>query len=140
MLKQIQVGYHFPFAPEDVAFNAGKFSVWKLVGEMKPDRLASLKSFLLDGGGERDSLLQSIPTHVEIYLGQQTPFPYRIRYLCQTGSSIDSRILLFSMDFNPVYENDTSLQPKNFIYQPSIPSEPHGTVKYLKKLIPAIEL
>ena len=141
MLKQIMVGYCFPAPPENTAFNGGKFAVWKIVGQMKPERLDDLKKFLVGNDPEtRNVLLHSIPTHVEIYIGKQTPFPYRVRYICQVDPVKDVRSTLFSMDFNPVYENDTTLQPKNFIYRPSTLSESRGAVNYLKKLIPDIEL
>lgn len=80
MLQSINENYVLTTEPEDFLLR-GKASlkVWKLVGSMNSELRKELESQL--GRKEEETSFSShLPTDIELYLGQDDLFPYRIHY------------------------------------------------------------
>lgn len=139
-LAALKNWYDFDPTPAQMFFNSGTFPVWKITGRMKPERVAAMRKRLLGANEEGDrSLLDHLPTGVDVYIGQKTPFPFRIAYYNVTNEDKNLHKSLVTLDFTRVYENVTSINANSFVYAPKINSE-RITKKYLQELIPGVEL
>ena len=138
-LRALACCYDFDPVPEQRAFNSGSFPVLKITGTMKSALYEKRKKEILgDNPAFRLPLLDYLPTGVEIYIGRERPFPYRIEYFAQLDHAKDARKTIMTLDFNRVFENVTSVGPNSFVYAPKINSE-RVTKQYLEKLIPGLE-
>ena len=139
-LVSLENWYDFDPVPAKIFFNAGTFPVWKITGRMKPERLESARKKLTGGDcPPGDARTAHLPDGVEIYIGQKTPFPFRIVYFSVTNEEKELHKPLVTLDFTRVYENVTSVKGSNFIYAPKINFD-RITKPYLQQLIPGVEL
>lgn len=139
-LVSLENWYDFDPVPAKIFFNAGTFPVWKITGRMKSERLESARK-KLSGGDRRldDGRTAHLPDGVEVYIGQKTPFPFRIVYFSVTNEEKALHKPLVTVDFARVYENVPSVKSSNFIYAPKINFD-RITKQYLQQLIPGVEL
>lgn len=142
LLRRLLVWYDFDAPAQAVSMKGknGTIRAWKLTGRMKRDRYERTVNDLLGNPpGERESLLDYIPSGIEIYIGQRDPFPYRIHYFALDGHSQKIRAEIMTLDFTDIYEDHFSVSPENFVYAPGGIASTDVTRAYLEKLIPGIE-
>ncbi|MDD3588452.1 MAG: hypothetical protein PHQ75_14825 [Thermoguttaceae bacterium] len=151
LLKRLLVDYHFNSKPEEIRARNGSSAAWVVTGVLKSRKFTAYKDFFLGKpSNNRFELLESIPTHVVLYIGKQSPFPYSIRYYnsIECGQN-DTRYPsvknnnptpFFTVDYGPVLENPAFLQPKNFVYGPPALNFEKINDAWLKSMIPSIEL
>lgn len=138
-LRALSVWYDFEPKTEKCFFNNGSFPVRKITGTMKSARREKMAERILgDRPDFRRPLLDYIPTGVEIYIGQERPFPYRIEYFARLDDAKDARRTVMTLDFNRVFENVTSVGPNSFVYAPKINFE-RVTKRYLEKIAPDVD-
>lgn len=140
MLKEIPVNYDFPAPAERTAFNNGSFPVWKVTGTLKSGPAQKYAKQINSYSGEEKAAFEKIvPTNIELFIGRDKPFPYRIRYYNQPEGQPTQK-LLFSIDYKTVFENSDEIEEKNFIYGPAPFSYERIYDKYLRRLVPEVEL
>lgn len=138
-LRALSLWYDFKPKTEKCFFNNGSFPVRKITGTMKSARREKMtKRILGDQPDFRQPLLDYLPTGIEIYIGQDRPFPYRIEYFARLDDAKDARRTVMTLDFNRVFENVTSVGPNSFVYAPKINFE-RVTKRYLEKLAPEMD-
>lgn len=80
-------------------------------------------------------LSENLPGNVEIYLGADWPFPYKIVYFSLAENEERTRNDVFTVEYSSVVRNDATIRPENFNYnQPQITFE-RVTSKYVESLI-----
>lgn len=80
-------------------------------------------------------LNENLPGNVEIYLGADWPFPYKIVYFSLAENEEKTRNDIFTVEYSTVVRNDATIRPENFNYnQPQITFE-RVTSKYVESLI-----
>ncbi|MBQ7110756.1 MAG: hypothetical protein IJO06_06010 [Thermoguttaceae bacterium] len=80
-------------------------------------------------------LSENLPGNVEIYLGADWPFPYKIVYFSLAENEEKTRNDVFTVEYSSVVRNDATIRPENFNYnQPQITFE-RVTSKYVESLI-----
>ena len=151
LLKRLLVDYDFNLKPEEIRAKKGVSAAWIVTGVLKRKKFDTYKEFYLGKeSNNRFELLETIPTHVVLYIGKQSPFPYRILYFNSIECGKDdarypspknnSPAPFFSIDYGPVLENPSFLQPKNFVYGPPALNFEKINDAWLKSMIPSIEL
>ena len=84
-------------------------------------------------------LSENLPGNVEIYLGADWPFPYKIVYFSLADNAEKTRNDIFTVEYSSVTRNDATIRPENFNYnQPQITFE-RATSKYVESLISEAE-
>ncbi len=84
-------------------------------------------------------LHENLPGNVEIYLGVDWPFPYKIVYFSLAENEEKTRNDVFTVEYSSVVRNDATIRPENFNYnQPQITFE-RVTSKYVESLISEAE-
>lgn len=84
-------------------------------------------------------LNENLPGNVEIYLGADWPFPYKIVYFSLAENEERTRNDVFTVEYSSVVRNDATIRPENFNYnQPQITFE-RVTSKYVESLISETE-
>ena len=138
-LQSLRYWYRFDPTPQVSYFNSGTFPVWKLTGRMRSDIVPTLQKKVTRGEDRHHDLLTYLPDTVELYIGQKTPFPFRIAYLSHAGDEQRSQARpLMTLDFPHTNENTSTITSNNFVYVPKINSV-RVTKDYLRDLIPEIE-
>jgi len=102
-LKQISQFYEFTESPKETVSDSR--SVWKVVGSLRPEyRESMIKSF---GGLERktSNYPRQMPTDIEIDIGRDDAFPYRIEYQNRPQDyspkiTVLTRIVYFDVSLN----------------------------------------
>ncbi|MDO5555049.1 MAG: hypothetical protein Q4G68_14945 [Planctomycetia bacterium] len=141
LLRRFLVFYDFLTPPEDMALDNGRFPVWKISASLKKEHRQLMKNKLLaDDPVARRTLLETVPTNLELFIGKERPFPYRIRYYSQWDEENLTPQPICSISFNPYYENVASINPQNFIYGPPPLNYDRINDRYLLELVPGIEL
>ena len=80
-------------------------------------------------------LNENLPGNVEIYLGADWPFPYKIVYFSLAENEEKTRNDVFTVEYSSVVRNDATIRPEDFNYnQPQITFE-RVTSKYVESLI-----
>ncbi len=151
-LLSLLTWYQFEEKPEVVYFNRGKTPVWKLSGKMKPNKRSKTRQkaiFLNDDQHsekeieEREQrygeILNAFPDAIEVYIGQNARFPFRIVYLTIPHPGKGDRAKpVMTVNITKVLVNQKSITTSNFIYAPRINSE-RRTKSYLKSLAPSFK-
>lgn len=138
-LQSLRYWYKFDSPPELKYFNSGDFPVWKLSGRMRPELLATLQKNVTRGEDRYRDLLVNLPDGVDLFIGQKTPFPFRIAYYSLVGERDNKKEhSLMILDFPRTNENTSTITSNNFVYVPKINSV-RITKDYLRDLIPEIE-
>lgn len=151
LLKRLLVDYSFRLPPDDIQSQKGKSAAWVVTGVLKRKKFESYKDFFLGNpSNNRFDLLETIPTHVVLYIGKQSPFPYRILYFNSMdrdknesrypSAKNNNPTPIFSIDYGPVLENPSFLQPKNFVYGPPALNFERINDVWLQSMIPGIKL
>ncbi len=84
-------------------------------------------------------LSENLPEYVEIYLGADWPFPYKIVYFSLAENEEKTRNDVFTVEYSSVVRNDATIRPEDFSYnQPQITFE-RVTSKYVEDLISELE-
>ncbi|MDR0338318.1 MAG: hypothetical protein LBI18_14675 [Planctomycetaceae bacterium] len=106
-LRQIDRFYEFttPAQPEMLE-EGGSFVVWKIAGVIRPSYFDSLMN-QFGGLGKKKKYPLDFPSDVEIWIGRQDGFPYKIRYLNRPSEkSVKRSLLLQSSYFNVILDGE----------------------------------
>ncbi len=142
VLRRMLTCYEFAEEAETVSLKGkdGSFRAWRLSGRLKPEIYEkSMKNLLEYNVGDRKHYLDQFPCLVEVYIGQQHEFPYRICYYAAPEMNLRKKTKLVTLDMTDVYENHPSVVPENFIYSPGGLTSTDVTHPYIEKLIPGFE-
>ncbi|MDO4586687.1 MAG: hypothetical protein Q4C95_05235 [Planctomycetia bacterium] len=143
MLKQLIYYYNFNASPVKTSIANGKIPVWKISGELKSNFLNLYRKTILEGLSENDpislGLTDNIPTHIEIYIGCETPFPYRLAYFSQMDEKRMVQKQLFLLEYTKIKINSSFVREDDFIYRPPYITHERINEQYLQQLIPQIE-
>lgn len=114
VLRQIDRFYEFAVAPiKERLEGSESVAVWKLTGTVRKEHYdALLKQF--GGLGKKGKLPSDFPSDIELYVGQDDFFPYKIRYLNRPMESSKKRLPLSETSYFNVILNGEEIPEGNF--------------------------
>ena len=118
MLREVRNQYDFTDAPIQTQINEknGSIGVWKIRGRLKP---ALLQQFLVDADGRKTKIPAQIPTCIDIYIGLEDRFPFRLDYFWTADGSEPTGEHFASLLYYNMVLHDGNIAPGTFEYLPS---------------------
>jgi len=118
MLQEVRNQYDFIDAPIQTQINEknGSVGVWKIRGRLKP---ALLQKFLVDANGKKTQVPEQIPTCIDIYVGLEDRFPFRLDYFWTADGSEPTGEHFASLLYYNMVLHDGNIAPGTFEYLPS---------------------
>ncbi len=113
-LRQLDRFYAWNSMAEEVVLpNTHSAQLWKLTGTLRPERLEALvKSH--GGLGKNGEFPQDLPTDVELYLGKENGFPYKIAYFNRAEEKSGKRNLLSQISYFDVRLDEAAISMSRF--------------------------
>jgi hypothetical protein len=140
LIEGLAASYHFE------RIEAGKLDtlpVWIATGTWRPETLVSVSKDLADqatNGQPLDlkKLPPQMPEEVQLFIGQEDMFPYRIEYRRRPqkqgkGEAIGDMAPILIVEFYEVRLNET-IGPQNFVYQPGNAEIADATANFIKSM------
>ncbi len=129
-LKQISLLYEFAAAPVEEKLDGDDgVAVWRISGTVRKERHdALLKQF--GGSGKKGELPADFPSDIEIHIGQDDSFPYRIRYSNRPTENSKKRLPLSEMVYFDVILNGEPIPAGNFALFSENGERPEGVFNF----------
>ncbi len=113
-MKQLGRSYSFAGSPQSVVLSGKeKIAVWRISGTLQP----AVWELLIPQFGGKDSKGNNpphLPTDVEVYIGKENAFPYKVEYWNRPTADSTKRTLLNRMSFVDVSLNGEPLAEYKF--------------------------
>ncbi len=94
-LKQIARFYEFTESPKETVMEGGSsLSVWKLVGTLRPEYWDKMVKVFGGLEPKTQNFPGQMPTDIEIFIGRDNAFPYKIEYQNRLQKESTTRTLL----------------------------------------------
>lgn len=110
-MRQIEQFYEMDGPVEETEFTAGeKMSGWKISGSLKKSHFDRMLD-AMGGLGKKGKYPSDLPSDIEIYVGKNDLFPYKIRYLNRNSEeSSPGRSLMEITYFDVLLDGDPILE------------------------------
>lgn len=110
-LRQIEQFYEIVGEAEEVEWTSGeKGTAWKISGTLKKSHFDRILG-AMGGVGKKGRYPSNLPSDIEIYIGKNDMFPYKIRYLNRkTEQSPPSHMLMELTYFDVLLDGDPILE------------------------------
>ncbi|MCL2346778.1 MAG: hypothetical protein FWC50_00815 [Planctomycetaceae bacterium] len=118
MLREVRNQYDFTDTPIRTQINEknGAVGVWKIRGRLKP---ALIQQFLVHANGKKTKIPEQIPTCIDIYIGVEDRFPFRLDYFWTADGSEPTGEPFASLLYYNMILHDGNIAPGTFEYLPS---------------------
>lgn len=113
-VKQIEQYYEFKESPQSVTLDGqGGMAVWKLNGTLRKEHYEKLLE-KFGGLGKKKRLPSGFPSDIELWIGQDDLFPYKILYLSRPTEGSKKKIPVLQTSWFDIILNGEEIDPGNF--------------------------